>query len=62
MKKYLSASLMCADLMNLRESVDELEKAMQVFCTCLKMAALEKLLNEKTGGVKNVDTESAVLS
>ena len=25
--------------------VDELEKAMDVFCTCLKMAALEKLLN-----------------
>ena len=42
--------------------VDELEKAMQVFCTCLKMAALEKLLNEKSGGVKNADTESAVLS
>ncbi len=42
--------------------VDELEKAMQVFCTCLKMAALEKLLNERTGGVKNVDTENAVLS
>ena len=42
--------------------VDELEKAMQVFCTCIKMAALEKLLNEKTGGNKNVNTESAVLS
>ncbi len=42
--------------------VDELEKAMQIFCTCLKMAALEKLLNEKTGGNKNADTESAVLS
>ncbi len=42
--------------------VDELEKAMQVFCTCLKMAALEKLLNEKTGGIKNADSESAVLS
>ena len=42
--------------------VDELEKAMQVFCTCLKMAALEKMLNEKTGGIKNADTESAVLS
>jgi len=26
--------------------VDELEKAMQVFCTCLKIAALEKLLKE----------------
>ena len=26
--------------------VDELEKAMQVFCTCLKIAALEKLLNK----------------
>ena len=25
--------------------VDELEKAMDVFCTCLKLAALEKLLN-----------------
>ena len=42
--------------------VDELEKAMQVFCTCPKMAALEKMLNEKTGGIKNADTESAVLS
>ena len=42
--------------------VDELEKAMQVFCTCLKMAALEKLLNERTGGVKNANNESAVLS
>ncbi len=42
--------------------VEELEKAMQVFCTCLKMAALEKLLNEKTGGVKNVNYEGAVLS
>ncbi|MBQ2893821.1 MAG: aminotransferase class I/II-fold pyridoxal phosphate-dependent enzyme [Oscillospiraceae bacterium] len=41
--------------------VDELEKAMQVFCTCLKMAALEKLLNERTGGVKNVGNEEAVL-
>ena len=27
--------------------VDELEKAMDVFCTCLKLAALEKLLAEK---------------
>jgi len=26
--------------------VSELEKAMEVFCTCLKMAALEKLLNK----------------
>ena len=26
--------------------VEELEKAMQVFCTCLKIAALEKLLNK----------------
>lgn len=42
--------------------VDELEKAMQVFCTCLKMAALEKLLNEKTEGVKNADTKRLVLS
>ncbi|MBQ6997215.1 MAG: aminotransferase class I/II-fold pyridoxal phosphate-dependent enzyme [Oscillospiraceae bacterium] len=42
--------------------VEELEKAMQVFCTCLKMAALEKLLNERTGGVKNVGNEEAVLS
>ena len=25
--------------------VEELEKAMDVFCTCLKLAALEKLLN-----------------
>ena len=25
--------------------IEELEKAMQVFCTCLKLAALEKLLN-----------------
>ena len=41
--------------------VDELEKAMQVFCTCLKMAALEKLLNERTGGVKNVGNEETVL-
>ena len=41
--------------------VDELEKAMQVFCTCLKMASLEKLLNERTGGVKNVGNEETVL-
>ena len=27
--------------------VEELEKAMDVFCTCLKLAALEKLLNKK---------------
>lgn len=26
--------------------VEELEKAMQIFCTCLKVAALEKLLNK----------------
>ncbi len=26
--------------------IEELEKAMQVFCTCLKLAALEKLLNQ----------------
>ena len=26
-------------------TVEELEKAMDVFCTCLKIAALEKLLN-----------------
>jgi DNA-binding transcriptional MocR family regulator len=26
-------------------SVDELEKAMDVFCTCLKLAVLEKLLH-----------------
>ena len=25
--------------------VEELEKAMDLFCTCLKIAALEKLLN-----------------
>ena len=27
-------------------TVEELEKAMDVFCTCLKIAALEKLLND----------------
>ena len=26
--------------------VEELEKAMDVFCTCLKLAALEKLMNK----------------
>ena len=26
--------------------VEELEKAMEVFCTCLKLAALEKLLEK----------------
>ena len=26
--------------------VEELEKAMDVFCTCIKLAALEKLLNK----------------
>ena len=26
--------------------LEELEKAMDVFCTCLKIAALEKLLGE----------------
>ena len=26
--------------------VEELEMAMDVFCTCLKLAALEKLLNQ----------------
>ena len=26
--------------------IEELEKAMQVFCTCLQLAALEKILSE----------------
>ena len=26
--------------------LEELEKAMEVFCTCLKLAALEKLLHK----------------
>ena len=28
--------------------VEELEKAMDVFCTCIKLAALEKLINPQT--------------
>ena len=42
-KGYIAANLELEDAV--AYLVEELEKAMDVFCTCLKLAAIEKLMN-----------------